>query len=300
MIYTVTMNPSLDYIISTKGFALGKTNRTLQEQLLPGGKGINVSIVLGNLGIESTALGFLAGFTGKEIEKRVKALGIASNFIFLEEGEARINVKLKEVDGTEINGRGPVILPEKQKELMEKLESLKEGDVLVLAGSIPESMPQNIYGQLLAQMEEKKVLCVVDAVKTLLLETLPYHPYLIKPNHHELGELFGVELHTAKEVIPYAVKLRQMGARNVLVSMAGTGAVFVDENDEIYEHPAPRGTVVNAVGAGDSMVAGFLAARAFGKSYREAFLQALAAGSASAFSEGFATKKEIREILENL
>lgn len=300
MIYTVTFNPSLDYIVTVKEFALGKTNRTVTEQMLPGGKGINVSTVLANLGIESTALGFTAGFTGEEIVKRVQNLGFTCDFIRVPEGFSRINIKMKDFDGTEINGKGPIIGAAEVEQLFHRLDQLKEGDVLVLAGSIPASMPDSTYRDIMSRLSDKGILFVVDATGELLLNVLEYHPFLIKPNNHELGEIFGVQLKTREAVIPYARKLRERGARNVLVSMAGQGAVLVDENGAVYELPAPRGKLVNAVGAGDSMVAGFLAGWMFKKEYLHAFKMGIAAGSASAFSELLATEAEIIRVYDSL
>ena len=300
MIYTVTFNPSLDYIVTVKEFALGKTNRTVTEQMLPGGKGINVSTVLANLGIESTALGFTAGFTGEEIVKRVQNLGFTCDFIRVPEGFSRINIKMKDFDGTEINGKGPIIGAAEVEQLFHRLDQLKEGDVLVLAGSIPASMPDSTYRDIMSRLSDKGILFVVDATGELLLNVLEYHPFLIKPNNHELGEIFGVQLKTREAVIPYARKLRERGARNVLVSMAGQGAVLVDENGAVYELPAPLGKLVNAVGAGDSMVAGFLAGWMFKKEYLHAFKMGIAAGSASAFSELLATEAEIIRVYDSL
>lgn len=300
MVYTVTFNPSLDYIISLQGFQMGLTNRTREEQMLPGGKGINVSTVLQNLGIENTALGFTAGFTGQEIERMVSEIGFQCDFIRTRAGFSRINVKLKDYDGTEINGMGPVIQEEEAENLMEKLRGLQEGDVLVLAGSIPESLPDSIYRDILAELQGEGILFVVDATKDLLLNVLEYQPFLIKPNNHELGEIFDVELKTRESVIPYAKKLQEKGARNVLVSMAGAGAVLAAETGEVYMLPAPKGTLVNAVGAGDSMVAGFLAGWLEHQSYSHAFRMGVAAGSASAFSQLLATREEIEEIYRQL
>lgn len=300
MVYTVTFNPSLDYIISLQGFQMGLTNRTREEQMLPGGKGINVSTVLQNLGIENTALGFTAGFTGQEIERMVSEIGFQCDFIRTRTGFSRINVKLKDYDGTEINGMGPVIQEEEAEDLMEKLRGLQEGDVLVLAGSIPESLPDSIYRDILAELQGEGILFVVDATKDLLLNVLEYQPFLIKPNNHELGEIFDVELKTRESVITYAKKLQEKGARNVLVSMAGAGAVLAAENGEVYMLPAPKGTLVNAVGAGDSMVAGFLAGWLEHQSYSHAFRMGVAAGSASAFSQLLATREEIEEIYRQL
>lgn len=296
MIYTVTFNPSLDYIVSVDDFKLGLTNRTSSELMLPGGKGINVSTVLMNLGIGNTALGFTAGFVGEEIIRRLQEMGVKSDFIQIEEGVSRINVKLKSIDGTEINGAGPVISKDKVEELMKKLDMLGERDVLFLAGSIPSSMPDDMYEQIMARLEGKGVMIVVDATKDLLLNVLKYHPFLIKPNNHELGEIFGVELKTREEVAPYAKKLQEKGARNVLISMAGEGAVLVAENGEVFDEPAPKGTLVNGVGAGDSMVAGFMAGWMEKQEYEHAFHMGIAAGSASAFSENLATEEEIKAV----
>ena len=296
MVYTVTFNPSLDYIVSMEGFQLGKTNRTAKEQMLPGGKGINVSTVLKNLGIPNIALGFSAGFTGEEIKRRVEEMGLASDFINLQNGYSRINVKMKDFDGTEINGQGPDISPAETEKLLEKLDGLKEGDVLVLAGSIPRTMPDSIYSDILRRLDGKGILTVVDATGELLLHVLEYSPFLIKPNNHELGEIFQVKLETREDVVPYARKLQEKGARNVLVSMAGQGAVLLDEMGQVHMLPAPKGKLVNAVGAGDSMVAGFLAGWLTKKDYEYAFRMGISAGSASAFSENVATKKEIEEV----
>ena len=300
MIYTVTFNPSLDYIVGTEGFQLGNTNRTVSELMLPGGKGINVSTVLKNLGIESTALGFTAGFTGEEIRRRVDGLGLRSEFIDVGNGFSRINVKMKEFDGTEINGQGPVIGEEAVGRLLERLDSLEEGDTLVLAGSIPSSMPDSIYSDILARLEGRGIVFVVDATKDLLLNVLKYRPFLIKPNHHELGEIFGVELENREDVVPYAERLQEQGAQNVLVSMGGKGAVLLDAEGNVHMLPVPKGTLVNAVGSGDSMVAGFLAGWTEKKDYEHAFKMGISAGSASAFSELLATEEEIRRLYETL
>ena len=300
LIYTVTFNPSLDYIVGVKDFKLGATNRTSYEQMLAGGKGINVSYVLKNLGFESTAIGFLAGFVGEELKRRIVADGINADFLTLEDGISRINVKLKDIDGTEINGMGPDIAPDKVKELRAKINALKAGDILVLAGSIPQSMPDTIYMDIMADLQGRGVNIVVDATRDLLMNVLSYKPFLIKPNTHELGEIFGVVLRKREEVIPYARKLQEKGARNVLVSMAGEGAVLIDENGREYMSEAPEGKVVNAVGAGDSMVAGFIAGYLEKKDYEYAFHKGLAAGSASAFSEQLATDEEVEALLEKL
>lgn len=300
MIYTVTFNPSLDYIVSVPNFELGKTNRTVYEQMLAGGKGINVTTVLRNLGIDSTALGFVAGFTGDELIRRMDEMGLKNDFIRIGNGFSRINLKLKDVDGTEINGMGPVIDQAGQDALMDKLNTLKEGDTLVLAGSIPESMPGTIYSNILEALQGRGIRFVVDATKDLLVNVLKYHPFLIKPNHHEIGEIFGVKLETRESVVPYAKKLQEMGASNVLVSMSGMGAVLLDENGGVHALPAPSGRLVNAVGAGDSMVAGFLTGWEEKGDYEHAFRMGIAAGSASAFSDLLATREEVMDVYGRL
>ena len=300
MIYTVTLNPSLDYIVSVKDFKLGFTNRTESEMLLPGGKGVNVSIVLKNLGLESRALGFAGGFTGREIEKRLEQMGIKTDFIQLSEGDSRINFKLKSIEGTEINGQGPRIGEKETEQLAARLEQLTDGDTLFLAGSIPSSMPDNTYREIMKRLQKKKLQIVVDAAGKLLSGVLEYHPFLIKPNHHELGELFGAEIHTAEEVIPYGYRLQELGARNVLISMAGRGAVLLAEDGSVLTAPAPKGELINGVGAGDSMVAGFVAGWMEKRDYLYAFRMAVAAGSASAFSDYLATGEEIRRVYERV
>lgn len=293
MIYTVTFNPSLDYIVSVNDFELGMTNRTASELMLPGGKGINVSIVLKQLGLDNTALGFMAGFTGEEIVRKLEENGVNTEFIRIPKGISRINVKLKNIDGTEINGMGPEIAPDKLEELLVQLDRLDQGDVLVLAGSIPKSMPDDIYRDILQRLESKKIMTVVDATGDLLMNVLPYHPFLIKPNNHELGELFDVKLTTKQQVVPYAEKLQVKGARNVLISMGGQGAVFVSETGEVYMAEAPEGELKNSVGAGDSMVAGFVTGWVTEGDYEHAFRMGVSTGSASAFSENLATKAEV-------
>ena len=300
MIYTVTLNPSLDNIVAVENFRLGHTNRTSSELMLPGGKGINMSIVLKNLGIDSTAFGFVAGFTGEEIESRLKDSGVRTDFIHLDKGNSRINLKLKSVEGTEINGQGPEITPAAIEALMAQLAQLRKGDSLFLAGSIPVTMPDDIYGRIMEKLCEKGLNLVVDAAGKLLLNVLQYHPFLIKPNLDELGELFGVELHAGDEVIPYAKKLQELGARNVLVSMAGDGAVLLDETGKIYRAEAPDGELKNGVGAGDSMAAGFMAGWMERGEYGHAFRMGVAAGSASAFSDYLATGEEIRQLYERV
>lgn len=300
MIYTVTFNPSLDYIVSLDDFSLGRTNRTVSEQMLPGGKGINVSIVLKNLGIESTCLGFTAGFVGAEIERRFEVLSIPGKFIRIPAGTSRINVKLKDFDGTEINGMGPVIEETYVRQLFDQLLHLKKGDTLVLAGSIPASMPDSVYKDIMALLAGRGISIVVDATKNLLLEVLPYRPFLIKPNNHELEELFDVTLKAREDVIFYARKLQEMGAQNVLISMGAQGAALIAADGSVHTANAPKGRLVNAVGAGDSMVAGFLAGWMEQKDYSHAFYMGLAAGSASAFSEQLASGAEVRKLYEEL
>ncbi len=300
MVYTVTFNPSLDYIVSVEDFRLGMTNRTSSELILPGGKGLNVSMVLGNLGIENTALGFVAGFTGEEIVRRIEEMGVKSDLIPVENGISRINLKLKSIDGTEINGCGPEISEENIERLMTKLDVLKSEDVLVLAGSIPSSMPDDIYKKIMERLNGRGVMIVVDATKDLLVNVLEYHPFLVKPNNYELGEIFHTELKTRKEVIPYAKKMQEMGAANVLVSMAGEGAVLAAADGTVQDIPAPKGKLINGVGAGDSMVAGFLAGWMEKKDYRHAFYMGVSAGSASAFSEMLATGKEIETVYKQV
>lgn len=293
MIYTVTLNPSLDYIVTVDNFKLGATNRTSFEQMLAGGKGINVSYVLNNLGIQSTALGFLAGYVGEDIRSRVRQAGIREDFLMLKEGNSRINVKLRNIDGTEINGMGPDISKEDTEALMKKMSIIGQNDMLVLAGSIPQSMPNSIYKEIMETLADKNIDVVVDATGELLLNVLPYRPFLVKPNNHELGEIFGVELKKRDEVVEYAKQLQTKGGRNVLVSMAGEGAILIDENGVVHQSEAPKGKVINAVGAGDSMVAGFIAGYMDKHDYEHSFRMGLSAGSASAFSERLAKKDEI-------
>ena len=298
MINTITLNPSLDYIVKVDDFKAGHVNRTSEENIYPGGKGINVSIVLKNLGVKNRALGFVAGFTGEEIEKLVADHGVDSDFIKLEKGMSRINVKLKSKEESEINGMGPNISQVDIEKLYKKLDSLKAGDFVVLAGSIPSTLPDDIYETIMKDFQHKEINFVVDATKDLLLNVLKYKPFLIKPNHHELGEMFNVE--NKEEIIIYAKKLQEIGARNVIISMAGDGAILIEENGEITISDTPKGTLVNSVGAGDSMVGGFLAGIAEDKNIKEAFKMGVATGSASAFSEGLATKDKVEELLKQL
>ena len=297
VIYTVTFNPSLDYIVSVKDFRPGMTNRTSSELMLAGGKGINVSIVLGNLGIKSTALGFIAGFTGDEIVRRLHNGGINSEFIKINDGISRINIKLKSIDGTEINGQGPHIDSSHIEQLMNRLRRLESGDVLVLAGSIPAGISDNIYKDIMDMLKDKGVQIVVDATSRLLTNVLEYNPFFIKPNQHELGDIFNVTLNTQEEVIPYALELKKMGAANVCVSMGGKGAILVADDGNVYKAKAPDGILKNSVGAGDSLVAGFLSGWIEKKDYEYAFRKGVATGSASAFSERLATNGEVNDLI---
>ena len=301
MIYTVTFNPSIDYIVRLEQFTAGEINRVNYEQILPGGKGINVSIVLKNLGHESTALGFLAGFTGVAMQQMLHSFGVTDDFVRLNDGFSRINVKIKAESETEINGQGPVITEEAQRALFAKLDRLTSGDTLVLAGSIPNTLPDDIYERIMEHLEGRGIRIVVDATKNLLRRVLKYRPFLIKPNNHELGEMFGVELKTDDDIIFHAKKLQEEGATNVLISMAGDGAILLTAEGVFYRSTAPKGTLVNSVGAGDSMVAGFLAGfMESDGSYEHAFYMGVATGSASAFSPNLATREEALALLKTI
>ena len=300
MIYTITFNPALDYIVKMDEFNLGNVNRSNNEFVYAGGKGINVSIVLNNLGVKSKALGFIAGFTGDEIERRVREFGCDTEFIKLKEGMSRINVKIKADVESEINGGGPDISSEALEKLYAKLDTLTTGDILVLAGSIPKTMPTDIYERIMERLQEKDVKFIIDITGESLLKVLKYNPFLIKPNHHELGELFGVKLNSKEEVIEYAKKLKDMGAQNVIISMAGDGAVLIDSNGGVTTSNVPKGVVKNSVGAGDSMVAGFIAGYLNSEKIEDGFKLGVATGSASAFSEGLATKDYVYELLEQV
>ena len=299
MIYTVTFNPAIDYIVHTGTMQVGQVNRSQGEELYFGGKGINVSFVLHELGLPSKALGFVAGFTGAAIEAGIQEQGIATDFVHLDSGFSRINVKIKSGEETELNGQGPNISEAAVAELFEKLNQLQDGDVLILAGSIPNTMPADSYEKILAHLSDKNIKVVVDATKDLLLKVLPYHPFLIKPNNHELGELFGVTLHSIEEIATYAKKLQEMGAQNVLISMAGDGALLIDETGKQHVCGVCKGTVKKSVGAGDSMVAGFVAGSMHGD-YEAALKLGTAAGGATAFSEGLAQRAEIERLLQQL
>ena len=297
MIFTVTFNPSLDYIVRVDEMRLGTINRTNYEQLLPGGKGINVSIVLGNLGHPSRALGFSAGVTGAALEKLLADSGVDADLVHVKAGFTRINAKVKAVEETELNGQGPRIAPEDVDALFSKLDVLGQDDTLVISGSVPNTLPSDMYEQVMERLAGRGVRIVVDAERDLLTRVLPYRPFLVKPNNHELGDIFGVTLKTRDEVVPYARRMQEMGAQNVLVSMAGEGGVLVAADGQVYQSPAAQGTVVNSVGAGDSCVAGFLAGLMETGSYQTAFQMGLAAGSASAFSDHLATRPEVEDLM---
>lgn len=299
MVYTVTFNPAIDYVVHTKEMQVGQVNRSESEEIYFGGKGINVSFVLHELGIPSKALGFVAGFTGAALENGVQASGIETDFVHLKNGFSRINVKIKSEEETDLNGQGPVIDEAALQELFEKLKQLKDGDTLVLAGSIPNTLPADIYERILESLSDRAIRTVVDATKDLLLNVLKYKPFLVKPNNYELGEMFGVTLHTTEEIATYAAKLKEMGAQNVLVSMAGDGALLLDEHGKTHVCGVCKGTVKNSVGAGDSMVAGFLAG-SIDEDYAYALKLGTATGGATAFSDGLAKREEIDRLLQQL
>lgn len=299
MIYTVTFNPAVDYVVHTEEMKVGAVNRSKSEDIYFGGKGINVSIVLNELGIKSKALGFVAGFTGEAIEKGVGEKGIETDFVHLKSGFSRINVKIKAGDETELNGQGPTIDNNAINELFCKLDKLSDGDTIVLAGSIPNTLPSDIYEKILEYLSDRQIKAVVDATNDLLVNVLKYKPFLVKPNNYELGEIFGVTLTTKDEIVKYAAKLKEMGAKNVLVSMAGDGALLLDEYGKTHICGVCRGTVKNSVGAGDSMVAGFLAGSLDGD-LEYALKLGTAAGGATTFSEGLAKKNDIYKLLDQL
>jgi len=300
VIYTVTFNPAIDYVVQVDDLTIGEVNRTTYEQMYYGGKGINVSTVLKNLNIDSVALGFIAGFTGNTMDKGVKEQGVTADFIHLKEGMTRINVKIKSGKETEINGQGPTITTAALEELFHKIDEMCDGDILVLAGSIPTTMPDDIYENIMARVESKQVKVVVDATKDLLLNVLKFHPFLIKPNNHELGEMFGVTLKTDEDITYYAKMLQKKGAQNVLISMAEEGAILIDERGKFYKIGVPSGKVLNSVGAGDSMVAGFIAGYLRWNDYGMALRLGTAAGSATAFSEGLGSAESIQKLLAEI
>lgn len=296
MIYTVTFNPAIDYVMRTEKVVSGMVNRSESEEISFGGKGINVSVMLAELGEKSVALGFVAGFTGKAIEDALKEKGIKTDFVRLKSGNSRINVKIKAGEETEINGNGPDITEEDIAELLSKLSSLRKGDTLVIAGSVPSTVQGDIYERIMKSLS-KEVEIVVDAEGRLLLGVLQYKPFLVKPNNIELGALFGARITTKEETVTYAKKLQNIGARNVLVSMAGDGAVLVDETGKVHMTQAPQGKVLNSVGAGDAMVAGFLAGYAKTCDYSYALTLGIATGSATAFSNGLAAREKVEELM---
>jgi len=300
MIYTITFNPALDYIIRVPGYTEGAVNRTDDEKILAGGKGINVSTVLKNLGYDNTALGFVSGFTGNVITEMLNGLGVKSDFIQIDNGFSRINVKIKAEKETEINGQGPRIEKKDIDELYRKLDRLKPGDILVLAGSVPNTLPDSIYCDIMEFLKDKQLDIIVDATGELLTNVLKYKPFLVKPNNFELGEIFDKVLKTDEEIAVCARELQKRGARNVLVSMGGDGALMVTENDEVLRCKAPEGKVINTTGSGDSMVAGFIAGYIEKKNYEYALKLGLSAGSASAFSQNLATGEEIRRVYNSL
>lgn len=300
MVYTVTFNPSLDYVVNLNEFNQGKVNRTQSEKINVGGKGINVSIVLNNLGVENTALGFVAGFTGIEIEERLKSLGCNAEFIHLKDGFSRINVKIKTDIESEINGQGPLISANELNNLYEILDKINDGDILVLAGSIPKSLPDSIYMDILNRFEGKNIKIVVDATGNLLINVLKYRPFLIKPNNHELEEIFGVKIDSEEKIIYYGKELIKKGAENVLVSRGKEGAILFTKAGRIFNCKAPEGKVVDSVGAGDSMVAGFITGFLEKEDYEYALKMGICTGSASAFSNELATREEVRKLMESI
>ena len=298
MIYTITMNPSLDYVVGVKQFREGTLNRTERESLMPGGKGINVSVMLQRLGCEATALGFLAGFTGNEIRRSLREQEIPEAFLFAKSGNSRINVKLKSEKETEINGVGPCLDKEDTARLLVQMENLvSAGDTIVISGSLPHGLEASVYIDIIRLAERKKAEVIADVAGGLLEAVLPYHPFLIKPNHHELGALFGTEIHSKEEAVFYAEKLREKGAENVMVSLAEQGAVLLTQNG-VYFADAPKGEVLNSVGAGDSSVAGFIFGFSQNYDFETALSFAVAAGSATAFSEGIGTREQVNELLK--
>lgn len=300
MIYTVTFNPALDYILELDKLEIGKIQKSKTELILPGGKGINVSTVLTNLEIDNIALGYKAGFVGAELERLLRNMNVKTDFIDLEEGNSRINVKISGEEETAINTNGPKISESKILELLEKLKNLTENDFLVLSGSIPSSIKDDIYEKICGIVREQNVRIVVDATKNLLVQALKYNPFLIKPNNEELGEIFGVEIHTKEDAYVYGKKLKEMGAQNVLVSMGKIGAVLIDEVGKEHFLKSPEGKRVNTVGSGDSMVAGFIAGFLKYKNYNDALKMGVSAGSASALSKYLATKEEVYNLFNNI
>lgn len=300
MIYTVTFNPAIDYVVHFDRLQVGEINRNVSEEFQFGGKGINVSNVLRTLGFDTVALGFVAGFIGEGFEKGLAEMGLRTDLIHVKEGMTRINVKVKAAEETEINGIGPIITEADMEELNRKLDAIGPDDVLVLSGSIPKCLAGDTYERIMARLDGRGIRIAVDATRDLLVNVLKYHPFLIKPNNHELGEIFGKVLKTDEEITECARKLQEMGGRNILVSMAGDGALLLDENGQTHRIGCPKGKVVNSVGAGDSMVAGFLAGWLASGDYGYALKLGTAAGSATAFSIGLAKKPLVDELLATL
>ena len=300
MIYTITFNPALDYILQVDNFEIGKINRTKNEKILSGGKGLNVSIVLRNLGIKSTALGFIAGFTGDELKRDIEKRGIETDFIKVSNGITRINVKISSKIETALNGNGPIVTEKDIEILLDKIKEIKEEDIVILAGNIPKCINNNIYEIICKTLEKNKVTFIVDATKELLVNVLKYKPFLIKPNKEELEETFNTKIETKEEIVFYAKKLQLIGAKNVLISLGGDGAIFVTADGEVYFSEAPKGKVVNTVGAGDSMVAGFVAGYLKNGDLKKAFKMGIATGSASAFSDNLATAEEVANLLKEI
>lgn len=296
MVYTVTLNPALDYVMKLKNLRTDDINRTDGEEIYYGGKGINVSVILTQLDIPNTALGFLGGFTGKKLEEMLKSDGISCDFNYLKSGDTRINVKIKADKEIDLNACGPEITQEDMQSFLKKLDGIKDGDYLVLAGSIPKTLPDDIYERMLESVSDRKVNCVVDATGDLLKNVLKYRPFLIKPNHHELGDLFSVEIKSDDDIVKYSKKLQEMGAKNVLVSMAKDGAMLTDENGNVHKIGNAKGKLVNSVGCGDSMVAGFTAGYIETADYSYALRLGSACGNATAFSEKLATREEIERV----
>lgn len=300
MIYTITFNPALDYITQVENFKIGKINRTKAEKILPGGKGLNVSIVLNNLKIKNTAIAFIGGFTGEELKNKIENYGIGTDFIKVTDGITRINIKINSDEETAINGQGPQIMEKEIKELLEKIDKMKNNDIVVISGNIPNGVPKTIYETICEKLAKKEILYIVDATRELLINVLKYKPFLIKPNKEEIEETFNVKLNNIEEIKTYARKLQEMGAQNVLVSLGGEGALLISKDKKEYYSKAPKGKVINTVGAGDSMVAGFLTGFLKTNKYENAFKMGIATGSASAFSENLATEEDVEKILHQM
>lgn len=308
MIYTITFNPALDYTVQVEEFEIGKINRTKSESILAGGKGLNVSIILKRLGIENTALSFIAGFTGKELERKIQQYNIKTEFIETAKGYTRINVKISSLEKksliqkgeTALNGNGPEITQENIEELLKKIKKINSNDMAILSGNVPKCINEDIYEIICKELNENNVKFVVDASQKLLMNCLKYKPFFIKPNKDELEETFNTKIKTKKEIIIYAKKLQEKGAQNVLISLGGDGAILLTEKNEVYYSNTPKGQVINTVGAGDSMVAGFVAGYLKKKDYKEALKLGIASGSATAFSAGLAMNEEINGLLKQI